>query len=63
MPTPVAAPPVGTVRGPWKSSPGNPYPWQAAYRTANGWAYCFSRRDGADALAQAQHAANALRGA
>lgn len=32
-------PVIGEVRGPWKSSPGNPQPWQAACRGPNGWIY------------------------
>ncbi len=34
---------LGEVRGPFKSSPGNPMPWQACYNGANGWVYFFAR--------------------
>lgn len=37
------APTIGEVRGPLKSSPGNPMPWQAAKRGANGWLYFFGK--------------------
>lgn len=32
-------PVIGEVRGPWRSSPGNPMPWQAARYGAKGWIY------------------------
>jgi hypothetical protein len=36
-------PTIGEVRGPWRSSPGNPKPWQAAAYVPNGWVYTFGK--------------------
>lgn len=47
----------GEVRGPWDSSPGNPYPYQAAFYTEKGWMYSFSKASGEDALRKAKQAA------
>lgn len=30
---------VGEVRGPWRSSPGNPIPWSAACYGPSGWVF------------------------
>lgn len=30
-------PVVGEIRGPWRTSPGNPLPWMAYCRGPNGW--------------------------
>ena len=48
----------GEVRGPWRSSPGNPWPWQAAYYTGNGWVYSHAMT-AAKALKQTKEAAAA----
>lgn len=52
--------PVGTVRGPYHSSPGNPLKFQACVQTSKGWVYFFSKVSLNDALKQAQAYAKTL---
>lgn len=45
---------VGEMRGPWRGSPGSPWPWQYAVYGPDGWIYSHGKtqakaREGADA--------------
>ena len=48
---------LGEVRGPFKSSPGNPMHWQACYMGPNGWVYYFAMKP-AEALSRAKDGAS-----